>query len=273
MAARVSTPGHSSHLTCVADDLDLLCGASISGGLQRVQALPQHLLLLSLTACAEDGGVPPTNSPLLLLGAGEDPRRPRAQWRVWCPCDVIESELKAFKKEGLVAPDSWSFTKDSITPTPAPDERVFTKAWVERGLSLPPSEFFLSVLSTYGLQLHNICPNSLMAMSSFLHLLRPFSPILLLERKEWNFDHVPDGPPEALVGSDGDLPLTDGEDDLGFLLEGELKSESEDDFHPWANSTSSDEEEEEEEVEEEEEDDSSSSVGYPPANPQGGQRG
>jgi hypothetical protein len=82
MAARVSTPGHSSHLTCVADDLDLLCGASISGGLQRVQALPQHLLLLSLTACAEDGGVPPTNSPLLLLGAGEDPRRPRAQWRV-----------------------------------------------------------------------------------------------------------------------------------------------------------------------------------------------
>ena len=84
--------------------------------------------------------------------------------------------------------------------------------------------------------------------------------------QEWNFDHVPDGPPEALVGSDGDLPLTDGEDDLGFLLEGELKSESEDDLHPWANSTSSDEEEEEEEVEEEEEDDSSSSsAGYPPA--------
>jgi hypothetical protein len=86
--------------------------------------------------------------------------------------------------------------------------------------------------------------------------------------QEWNFDHVPDGPPEALVGSDGDLPLTDGEDDLGFLLEGELKSDSEDDLHPWAKPTSSDGEEEEEEVEEEEEkeeDDSSSSAGYPPA--------
>jgi hypothetical protein len=84
--------------------------------------------------------------------------------------------------------------------------------------------------------------------------------------QEWNFDHVPDGPPEALVGSDGDLPLTDGEDDLGFLLEGELKSDSEDDLHPWAKPTSFDEEEEEEEeVEEKEEDDSSSSAGYPPA--------
>ena len=86
--------------------------------------------------------------------------------------------------------------------------------------------------------------------------------------QEWNFDHVPDGPPEALVGSDGDLPLTDGEDDLKFLIEGELISESEDDLHPWVKPTSSDGKEEEEEVEEEEEkeeDDSSSSAGYPPA--------
>jgi hypothetical protein len=78
----------------------------------------------------------------------------------WWPCDVTKSELKAFEKEGLVALDSWKFTKDSITPAPVADERVFTKAWVERGLSLPPSEFFLEVLNTYGLQPHNICPNS-----------------------------------------------------------------------------------------------------------------
>ncbi|KAK1612843.1 hypothetical protein QYE76_036516 [Lolium multiflorum] len=55
-------------------------------------------------------------------------------------------------------------------------------------------------------------------------------------------------------GSDGDLPLTDGEDDLKFLIEGELISESEDDLHPWVKPTSSDGKEEEEEVEEEEED-------------------
>jgi hypothetical protein len=74
-----------------------------------------------------------------------------------------------------VAPDSWSFTKDSITPTPAPDERVFTKAWVERSISLPPSEFFLSVLSTYGLQLHNICPNSYLILSNFSTLCEGYN--------------------------------------------------------------------------------------------------
>jgi hypothetical protein len=41
--------------------------------------------------------------------------------------------------------------KDSVTPKPDPDERVLTKAWVERGLSLPCSEFLLFVLTTYGL--------------------------------------------------------------------------------------------------------------------------
>jgi hypothetical protein len=79
-----------------------------------------------------------------------------------------------------------------------------------------------------------------------------------MSEPEWDFDFM----------SDGDMPLTDGEDNLQFLIEGELKSESEDDLHSWRNSTSSDngEEEEDEEVEEEEaEDDSSSSAGYPPA--------
>ncbi|KAK1683699.1 hypothetical protein QYE76_044547 [Lolium multiflorum] len=102
---------------------------------------------------------------------GPEPRRGKGQW--W-PCDVIESELKTFENEGLLAPESWKFTKDSITPTPDPDERVFTKAWVERGLSLPPSEFFLLVLSTYGLQPHNIYPNSYTILSNFATLCKGY---------------------------------------------------------------------------------------------------
>ncbi|KAK1663334.1 hypothetical protein QYE76_051493 [Lolium multiflorum] len=64
------------------------------------------------------------------------------------------------------------FQKDSSTPKPEPDEHVFTKAWVERGLSLPPSEIFLSVLNTYGLQPHNICPNSYLLLSNFVTLYK-----------------------------------------------------------------------------------------------------
>ncbi|KAK1643627.1 hypothetical protein QYE76_061432 [Lolium multiflorum] len=64
----------------------------------------------------------------------------------------------------------WSFTRDSDVPKPEAGEIVMTKAWVERGLSLPCSEFFLSVLNTYGLQPHNICPNSYLLLSNFVTL-------------------------------------------------------------------------------------------------------
>ncbi|KAK1697114.1 hypothetical protein QYE76_013811 [Lolium multiflorum] len=87
----------------------------------------------------------------------------------WWLCEVTDSELRAFQNEGMIAPD-WSFMKDSITHKPDPDECVFTKAWVERGLSLPCSEFFLSILNTYGLQPHNICPNSYLLLSNFVTL-------------------------------------------------------------------------------------------------------
>ncbi|KAK1617474.1 hypothetical protein QYE76_022991 [Lolium multiflorum] len=66
--------------------------------------------------------------------------------------------------------EHWSFTRDSDIPNPDADERVMTKAWVERGLSLPCSEFYLSVLNTYGLQPHNICPNSYLLLSNFATL-------------------------------------------------------------------------------------------------------
>ncbi|KAK1650231.1 hypothetical protein QYE76_068036 [Lolium multiflorum] len=69
----------------------------------------------------------------------------------------------------MISPN-WSIMKDSVTPKPNSHERVLTRAWVERGLSLPCSEFFLSVLTTYGLQPHNICPNSYLLLSNFVTL-------------------------------------------------------------------------------------------------------
>ncbi|KAK1694507.1 hypothetical protein QYE76_011204 [Lolium multiflorum] len=64
----------------------------------------------------------------------------------------------------------WSFIRDTVIPKPGAGEVVMTKAWVERGLSLPCSEFFLSILTTYGLQPHNICPNSYLLLSNFATL-------------------------------------------------------------------------------------------------------
>ncbi|KAK1682967.1 hypothetical protein QYE76_043815 [Lolium multiflorum] len=63
----------------------------------------------------------------------------------------------------------WSFIRDTVVPKPGAGEVVMTKAWVERGLSLPCS-VFLSILTTYGLQPHNICPNSYLLLSNFVTL-------------------------------------------------------------------------------------------------------
>jgi hypothetical protein len=87
----------------------------------------------------------------------------------WWPCEVKDSDLRELQEEGMISPN-WSIMKDSITPKPNPDERVLTKAWVEHGLSLSCSEFFISVLTTYGLQPHNICPNSYLLLSNFVTL-------------------------------------------------------------------------------------------------------
>ncbi|KAM0913770.1 hypothetical protein ACQ4PT_011943 [Festuca glaucescens] len=88
----------------------------------------------------------------------------------WWPGNVTDFKLKALQEEGFIAPGSCRFNKDSLTPTPEVNERVLTKAWVERGLSLPPSDFFLEVLNTYGLQPHNICPNAYLLLSNFVTL-------------------------------------------------------------------------------------------------------
>ncbi|KAK1551493.1 hypothetical protein QYE76_008269 [Lolium multiflorum] len=87
----------------------------------------------------------------------------------WWPCATTDVELRELQNEGMIS-THWSFVRDSDAPKPEAGEVVMTKAWVERGLSLPCSEFFLSILNTYGLQPHNICPNSYLLLSNFVTL-------------------------------------------------------------------------------------------------------
>jgi hypothetical protein len=66
------------------------------------------------------------------------------------------------------------------------------------------------------------------------------------DERDWNFS----------VESEDDDSLTDGEDDLHFLVDGELEEESDDDLFSWDGDLSSDEEDEAE--------DETSSEEYPP---------
>ncbi|KAK1679850.1 hypothetical protein QYE76_040698 [Lolium multiflorum] len=88
----------------------------------------------------------------------------------WWPCTTTEMELKNLESEGFLQPGSWRSVPDEPAPAPRDDEMVLTKALVERGFSFPPSEFFLEILKTYGLQPHNISPNSVLAISNHVAL-------------------------------------------------------------------------------------------------------
>jgi hypothetical protein len=71
------------------------------------------------------------------------------------------------------------------------------------------------------------------------------------DEQEFDFDFVPEGRPEDLVWSDGDMPLTDGEDDLRFLIDGELEAESDSNDPPFRGKFTSCTKEEDEEDEDE----------------------
>ena len=55
-----------------------------------------------------------------------------------------------------------------------PRLRRLLSSHVARGFSLPPSAFLIEILDHYGLQLHNITPNSLLYISGFVALFEGY---------------------------------------------------------------------------------------------------
>ena len=88
----------------------------------------------------------------------------------WWPCTTTENELRNLEAEGFLQPGSWRTTPGALAPAPEAGEWVVTKALIERGFSLPPSDFFTEILKAYQLQPHNISPNSILAISNHVTL-------------------------------------------------------------------------------------------------------
>ncbi|KAK1681282.1 hypothetical protein QYE76_042130 [Lolium multiflorum] len=75
------------------------------------------------------------------------------------PCVVLRVlNFSEPPQQNLVAGDS---DHRKLHSAPEVGEWVVTKALVERGFSLPPSDFFLEILKAYELQPHHISPNSI----------------------------------------------------------------------------------------------------------------
>ncbi|KAK1614355.1 hypothetical protein QYE76_019872 [Lolium multiflorum] len=88
----------------------------------------------------------------------------------WWPCTTTKTELTNLETVGFLQPGSWRSVPNALAPAPEDNEMVLTKALVERGFSFPPSDFFLEILKVYGLQPHNISPNSVLAISNHVTL-------------------------------------------------------------------------------------------------------
>jgi hypothetical protein len=84
-------------------------------------------------------------------------------------------ELAKAMKEGFLAKSTKVvFPSTEVIHTPQPSFRVMFLAFVLHGLSLPTHEFLRGLLFVYGMQLHQLTPNSILHIAYFITLCEAF---------------------------------------------------------------------------------------------------
>jgi hypothetical protein len=93
----------------------------------------------------------------------------------WVPSSFDEPDLKKPKKESfLPAAARVIFPGEEHVPKPPKGYRVMFLTFLLRGLSLPAHEFLRGLLFVYGMQLHQLTPNSILHISCFITLCESF---------------------------------------------------------------------------------------------------
>ena len=94
----------------------------------------------------------------------------------WDRSKFKSSDLLKLTKEGYFPKDSEDVRVPGAenTPTPPPGFRVMFVAFLLRGLSLPAHEFLRGLLFIYGVQLHDLTPNSVLQIACFVTLCECF---------------------------------------------------------------------------------------------------
>jgi hypothetical protein len=102
---------------------------------------------------------------------------PKASRGSWDPCNLDEEILSSLEQEGLIVAKEilrWRVDPGAAAPDPLKKEIVMLKSHIDRGLTLPPSNFLKSMLRHYRLQLHHIAPNSFTIIAGFVALCEGF---------------------------------------------------------------------------------------------------
>jgi hypothetical protein len=93
----------------------------------------------------------------------------------WVPSVFTQKELNKARTDGLVSnDDEVIFPSTERIPKPRDDFWVMFLAFLLRGLSLPAHEFLRGILFVYGVQLHQLTPNSILHIACFITLCELF---------------------------------------------------------------------------------------------------
>jgi hypothetical protein len=93
----------------------------------------------------------------------------------WVPSEFGQTDLTKARKEGFIAEgDQVIFPSTERIPKPPSDYRVMLFAFLLRGLSFPAHELLCGLLFAYGVQLHQLMPNSILHISCFVTLCESF---------------------------------------------------------------------------------------------------
>jgi hypothetical protein len=93
----------------------------------------------------------------------------------WIPSSFNDTDLKKAKREGFLSESTEIiFPRDEAIPSPPTEFWVMFLAFLFRGLSLPAHEFLHGLLFVYGVQMHQLTPNSLLHISCFITLCEAF---------------------------------------------------------------------------------------------------
>jgi hypothetical protein len=94
----------------------------------------------------------------------------------WVQTKIGDKEMSAAEKVGLLKnnPVEELAAGPEIVPRPPPGFRVIFLAFVLRGLSLPPHPFLRGLLFAYGIQLHDLNPNTILHIACFITLCECF---------------------------------------------------------------------------------------------------
>jgi hypothetical protein len=91
------------------------------------------------------------------------------------PSAIVQKEVEKARTDGLISSsDSIKFPSTERIPQPPSGYRVMFLSFLFHGLSLPTHEFLCGLLFVYGVQLHQLTPNSILHIACFVTLCESF---------------------------------------------------------------------------------------------------